>query len=344
MTNSGDIKLKLITLVTGTLLAAGAIPALAHDDHSHNEVRITESGGQRCIISNGIPDHGTGQFPNSGNPHSIREQSVRLCVTMNPKRGNRARDVRGSVGVALNGVQFRPGTADYYDPSSRRGFSRNRSSGWNLEGMGARTQLGLDRNNAHVDERGLYHYHGVASALKNLDSGSLIGYAADGFEIHYRGSGVRSSWQLKSGTRPSGPGGRYDGTYNEDWQYVAGSGTLDECNGGMLNGKFVYFATDTYPFYPRCLWGQASRDFGHGGPSGRPQNVSLPSGGNDQQGSRPRGGRRGPPQQAIAACSGQRSGSSCSFEGRGSRQVRGQCALTPENVTACVPNGQRPRS
>ena len=25
--------------------------------------------------------------------------------------------------------------------------------------------LGMDRNNAHVDQRGLYHYHGVANAL-----------------------------------------------------------------------------------------------------------------------------------------------------------------------------------
>lgn len=327
-------------LAGGAFFTLSVLSAMAHD---HSEVEIIEQNGQRCILSNGLPDHSTGTFPNRGNPHSIKEQHIRLCVSAHPKKSNRARYIRGSIGVALNGVQFRPGTADYYDPDSRRGFSRDRSSGWNLEGMGARELLGLDENNAHVDERGLYHYHGVASALSRLDHSSLIGYAADGFEIHYVGSGVSSSWRLKSGTRPSGPGGRYDGTYNEDWEFVAGSGSLDECNGGTLNGTFVYFATDTYPFYPRCLWGQASADFTVENRGNAGQNTGF-SPRNDQPGNgRRQGSRHGPPPQAIAACSGRSTGAQCRFEGRGSRQIQGQCAQTPERVTACVPNGGAPR-
>lgn len=226
-----------------------------------NQVSISTSGGRICIAANGIPNHSTGRFPNSGNPNAIRAQRLTYCVTQNPSRGRSPRWHRGSVGVALNGVAFRPGTADYYDPRAPRGFSRDRSSGWNLEGIGARRQLGMDSNNAHVDERGLYHYHGVPTGLLKTVSGSLIGYAADGFEIHYVGSRARSGWTLKSGNRSSGPGGRHDGTYNEDWEYTGGAGRLDVCNGGTLDGKFVYFATDDYPFYPRCLWGRASADF-----------------------------------------------------------------------------------
>ncbi len=57
---------------------------------------------------------------------------------------------------------------------------------------------------------------------------SLIGYAGDGFEIHYLGDKVKSGYELKSGVRPSGPGGKYDGSYNEDYIHKALEGALDE--------------------------------------------------------------------------------------------------------------------
>lgn len=66
----------------------------------------------------------------------------------------------------------------------------------------------------------------------------MIGFAADGFPIF--GSTIqvagqlrkaRSSYQLKPDQRTGGPGGKHDGTFIDDWVYVAGSGDLDECNG-----------------------------------------------------------------------------------------------------------------
>lgn len=272
---------------TGTTLAALVLVLTATGGASalDNAVTVTVEGDRRCIASNGLPDHDTGQFPNRGNPHRISEQNVRLCVPLNPQKGETSSRHRGSVGVAINGVQFRPGTADYYDASSPRGHSRDPRSGWNLEGLGAREMLGMDANNAHVDARGLYHYHGVPETLVDAAPDSLLGWAADGFEIHYLGAQQRASWQLKSGTRPSSPGGRYDGTYEEDWEFVARSGTLDRCNGGMLDGRFVYFATDTFPFFPRCFWGAVSPDFQQRGPQGGPQGRPLDRG--------PREGRRG---------------------------------------------------
>ena len=262
-----------LSVGAASLLAATTL-AQAHN----NKVSIQETGSERCIISNGLPNHSTGSFPNRGNPNRISAQNIRLCVPKNPRKNSRAKRIGGSIGVALNGVQIRPGTADWYDSSSRRGHSRNRASGWNLEGMGAADKLGMDRNSAHVDNRGLYHYHGVSSALRRQGKGTLIGYAADGFEIHYVGKKKKPSYRLKSGTRPSAPGGRYDGTYVQDWSYVAGSGNLDRCNGGKLNGKFVYFATDSYPFFPRCLWGNVSSDFSHGRAAGRGQGGQPPQG------------------------------------------------------------------
>ncbi|MBL4766843.1 MAG: YHYH protein [Rhodobacteraceae bacterium] len=32
-------------------------------------------------------------------------------------------------------------------------------------------------------------------------------------------------------------------------------GNLDECNGAILGGEYVYIVTDAYPFYTRCLYG-----------------------------------------------------------------------------------------
>lgn len=235
-------------LTTALFIGLGALTYAA------GAATITESSNTLCVTSDGLPDHETGSFPNSGNPHSISEQSIRVCLPADPEKGQTARTVQ-TVGIAKNGVIIRPGTADYYDASSPRGRSRDRSSGWNLDGMGARDTLGLDAQNAHVDQRGLYHYHGMPPALNTPDDGTLVGWAADGFEIHYSGDNARSSYMLKTGTRATAPGGAHDGTYNEDWEYVRGAGNLDECNGATVNGQYYYFATDRYPFFPRCLFG-----------------------------------------------------------------------------------------
>ena len=223
------------------------------------ESSISVSSDLRCVTSDGLPDHETGVFPNQGNPHSISEQRIHFCVDATPEYGGRAQEVE-TIGIAINGIVIRPGTADWYDASSPREHSRNPASGWRLDGMGAAEALGLDQNNAHVDRRGLYHYHGISDPLADA-SGSLIGWAADGFEIHYIGDQAVSSYQLEDGNRSSAPGGQHDGTYVQDWMYVAKSGNLDECNGAMVNGTYTYFATDSFPFFPHCLKGKTVMQF-----------------------------------------------------------------------------------
>lgn len=229
--------------------------------HSHSTMAV--EGDQRCITSDGVPDHDTGPWRAGA---TVEEQNHGFCMDATPEvTGTITRNVRIS-GITVTGIPMRPGTAEYYDPSSERGYSRDPSSGWNVEGMGG---LIMDAQNAHVDGGGLYHYHGIPSAVVDGLDGSLFGYAADGFEIHYVGDQAQSSWQLKSGERASGPRGAHDGTYVQDYEFVAGSGTLDECNGGMLDGQYVYYATDTYPFFPRCFKGTVSSDF-TSGRGGRP--------------------------------------------------------------------------
>lgn len=255
--------MKKSSIVSLAFVLAACAPSAQHSANTAQagEVTIVEANGQICIQSDGLPNHQTGQFPNRGNPNRISRQNINICVTSNPRKGARPNEVRGSMGIAVNGVTIRPGTADWYDSRSSRGFSRDRSSGWNLEGMGARVQLGLDQNNAHVDPRGLYHYHGIPTGLVDKLQDGMIGWAADGFPLYLAGAMEVPSWRLKAGERPTPPYGAYDGTYVQDWEHVPGLGSLDECNGGMKDGQFVYFVTGTYPFYPRCLWGQPSRDF-----------------------------------------------------------------------------------
>lgn len=267
-----------LMLVAGLCLANGPVLAQAP------EVKITEAFGQRCIESNGVPNHEIGRFPNPGNPNSFSSQRLSFCFDLTPEKNTEPTRGTPNVGIALNGIVIRPGTADWYDASSPRGFSRDRSSGWNLEGIGSADALGMDRNNAHVDHRGLYHYHGVPVGLLKLSTSSHIGYAADGFEIHYVGADAKPSYILKPGTRPTAPGGAYNGRFIEDWKFMKGAGNLDECNGGTINGKYVYFATDRFPFYPRCHWGDVSNDFQRRGPRDRgdstpPSRPRHPAGG-----------------------------------------------------------------
>mgnify|MGYP000586768849 CR=1 FL=1 len=281
-------------LLAGAVLTYGCVTSAVTPDQ--NRTSMSVSGDQRCITGNGLPNHTVGAFPNPGNPHTVRTQATyRYCVDATPAKGAAPRDHEPTVAIALNGIVVRPSTADYWDPNSPRNHSRTGDRNWRLEGMGNFRALGMDQNNAHVDERGLYHYHGIPTGLVDWlkahpdpdRSATLVAYAADGFEIHYVGSARRSSWSLKKGSRPSGPGGRYDGRYVADWEYTPGTGNLDKCNGGMLSdahgSRFVYFVTASYPYWPRCFWGRVSRDFAGarspGGP-GRPGGPDgLPPGG-----------------------------------------------------------------
>lgn len=222
---------------------------------AHEHVAITVDGDTRCISSNGIPDHETGEWRPGA---TVEPQDHVYCMDATPELTEEVtQNVRIS-GITLTGIPLRPGTAEYYDATTERGYSRDRSSGWNVEGIGG---LIMDAQNAHVDGDGMYHYHGIPSAVVSDLDGTLFGYAADGFEIHYAAETVQSSWQLRQGDRASGPGGAFDGTYEQDYEFIEGSGDLDECNGRMENGQYVYYATDTYPFFPRCFMGEVSEDF-----------------------------------------------------------------------------------
>ena len=107
-----------------------------------------------------------------------------------------------------------------------------------------------------------------------------MGFAADGFPIfgsYFDDNGLvrkaESSYQLKTGLRPEGnqdPGGSYDGTYRDDYEYIDGSRDLDECNDMTIDGVYGYYIIDEFTYLLACFMGRPDTSFSKasgGGPA-----------------------------------------------------------------------------
>jgi len=244
----------------------------------------TCTGTTRELTANGIPDHEVGTFPNANNPNTIVEQTVAASLTLAPAETTSASGLggpRGVTGYVLNGVKIDAGTGGTCDDSGTSCSLGGNVGSWRIEALGQTNfDFGTDDNNAHVQPDGQYHYHGmpegfIAKQGGNSSAMTIIGWAADGFPIYARygysvaddaGSNLvvmTGSYQLvstASANRPSTDSIPL-GTFQQDWEYVAGSGDLDECNGrtGVTpefpDGIYHYYATDTYPYFQRCVKG-----------------------------------------------------------------------------------------
>jgi len=272
------------------LSVAGVWPAHAADIKPAfaSEVSITVENGVRIIRSNGIPNHDTGHFPGKGNPNTISPQRYEFHVPANPKPAEKITALRMQpFGVAVNGVVFDPGAAEWWNG--------DRNSGWQYEPLKmAPLYLGADSSHAHVQPNGAYHYHGIPAGLVHvLTDGQekmvMVGWAADGFPI-YNSLGhvevkdgasalkvLKSSYRVKSGERDGGPGGKFDGKFLADYEFAAGLGDLDECNGRFEvtpeypEGIYHYVLTEVFPYVPRFYRGTPDASFARGGPGGGPR-------------------------------------------------------------------------
>lgn len=256
------------------------------------KVSITVKDGYRYILSNGIPNHPTGKFPNRWCPNTIEAQQYSYRVPVSPTESAENRHYRGFLfGVAENGIPFDPGTAEIW----------NNNSKWHYEALGGyilthESGLGVDKSNAHVQPNGAYHYHGLPfELLKKRDyknKMAFVGYAADGYPIYGSygytdakdpNSGMKElapSYRLKEGERPTGPTGIYDGSFAQDYEYVKGTGDLDEFNGrtGITpeypNGTYYYVLTAQFPYTPRTF--KATPDESFHKMMGRPPGGGRP--------------------------------------------------------------------
>jgi hypothetical protein len=249
----------------------------------------TCSGSTRTLAANGLPNHAVGTFPNSGNPNTIAAQTVSTSMTLNPALGSSTTTIGGPSGrvfYALNGVKFDADTAGTCPSTATSASNCNLANGtdtWKIEALGQDVfDFGEDSNNAHVQPGGTYHYHGMPEGLMTalgLSSASprmqLVGWAADGFPIYARycytnatdaSSAIKvctGSYSLDSTADAGRPSTSWVplGAFKSDWNYVAGSGDLDECNGrfGVTpefpTGIYYYMTTDSYPYASRCARG-----------------------------------------------------------------------------------------
>lgn len=250
----------------------------------------TCSATQRTFSGNGVPNHVVvdGKFATK-----VSAQSISGTMSLTPAARTSATNVK-LPGYAINSVKLDPGTAGTCTNTASAATAgcnyAGGSGAWRMEALGDpgvspwKFDFGTDGSNAHVQPNGQYHYHGMPNGLiakrnsASATSMTLVAWAADGFPIYanlgYSTAGdsssslkeMKGSYRVRSSvdaTRPSTSNFPM-GHFVQDWEYVAGSGDLDECNGrsGVTpefpHGIYHYYITKTYPFIQRCVKGTAA--------------------------------------------------------------------------------------
>lgn len=235
-------------------------------------VDVSVDGDVCMIASNAVPNHdfnATGRFASQ---FKTQDQIFRVPVSPVFAKSPTPLSLQYDNAVFLNGVKLDLMAAGCYGVRDGNIGCNDMDTPYRYDPLGAGKNFGADEHNAHTQPGGAYHYHGNPMALfiqtNAKEPSPVIGFAADGFPIYGSfiadGNNVReatSSYQLKSGEREGGPGGAYDGTFIDDWEYVAGSGDLDACNGMVQDGAYGYVVTANYPHVMACFMGTPDASF-----------------------------------------------------------------------------------
>ncbi|MBU2428103.1 MAG: sulfatase-like hydrolase/transferase, partial [Gammaproteobacteria bacterium] len=212
---------------------------------------VAVSGDKCQFHSNAIPNHhfndGDRSFPNK-----VSAQDDHYEVPRNPQPAATVTglSLQTDNAILLNGVKVDLLAAGCYGVGNGKIGCNDMATAWRYDPMHKANGFDVDSHNAHAQPDGTYHYHGTPNAfypaVASDQASPVVGFAADGYPIYgpYVQQGetvkkVSSSYRLKAGNRPSGtgqPGGSYDGQFRDDYEYVAGLGDLDECNGMNYQG------------------------------------------------------------------------------------------------------------
>lgn len=268
---------------------AGDYKAAARDIKRNLELAATLTiavENDECVfISNSIPNH---QFndasANMATPVSAVTAAYRVTTSPTFAAQSTPISLQYNNAILLNGVKVDLLAAGCFGVGDGNIGCNNMNQPWRYDPLGVSHRFGADQHNAHTQPDGTYHYHGDPQALFSdmpVTESPVIGFAADGYPVY--GSWildeslgpmgdfrkVKSSYRPKSGPRPTGsgnPGGQYDGTFVDDYEYAEGSGDLDECNGMVRNGSYGYYVTEAYPYILKCFRGTPHVSFRKGGP------------------------------------------------------------------------------
>ncbi|MEM1347417.1 MAG: YHYH protein [Myxococcota bacterium] len=258
----------------GTYMAAVGDVMTGDMQTSMVEIMATDDA---CMFDvNSIPNHdyqdGMARF---ATPVSPVERT--FSVPRMPQMAAQATQLtlRTYNGLMLNGIVVDLLAAGCFGVGDGRIGCFDTATPYRFDPMSPMTNFGTDTHNAHTQPDGTYHYHGNPMALfdenPGADGSPVIGFAADGFPIY--GSFFKddtgtvrkatSGYTLKEGMRDGGPGGAFDGTYVDDYEFTGG-GDLDECNGMTVDGQYGYYVTDTYPWVLKCFKGVLDPSFSKG--------------------------------------------------------------------------------
>jgi hypothetical protein len=209
--------------------------------------------------------------PWSMNPNTPSNQGFVYKLTRNPQQntGTPVATPLGHMGVWINGVSIY---------NAKDAFTYNNQGIWHQDAIVVEG-MSFDNCKGHPTNTGEYHHHQNPTCLYTANTSAhspLLGYAFDGFPVYgpyayqnTNGTGnitrMRSSYSLRNITqRTSLPDGtqlsasqygpnvstQYPlGYYIEDYEYIQGSGDLDEHNGRFCvtpeypNGIYAYFVT-----------------------------------------------------------------------------------------------------
>ncbi|HEX8522670.1 MAG TPA: YHYH protein [Tepidisphaeraceae bacterium] len=236
--------------------------------------------------SSGVPSHNVGPF--AGNPAYPANQNRTSRIPRVPQvnSGTKTATGLGNIGVMVNGVGiFNARDAASYNNLNTWHQNANVFELASFDNGRGHPAPGMQQPQQGQLVAGNYHYHQAPLQLINqLDPGNsgqhhspLIGFAFDGFPIYgpygyANGDGTggivreTTSYQKRNITqRHSLAGSSSDlasnlwgpdvsdtyplGGYVEDYEYVSGSGTLDQYNGRFTitpeypKGTFAYFVT-----------------------------------------------------------------------------------------------------
>ncbi|WP_020410167.1 YHYH protein [Hahella ganghwensis] len=263
------------------------------------DITITADSRYCYIRSNDIPNHDFNDH-SAHFATNVSEQNLSFRIPLYPANAHRptALSLGTTEAVLLNGVVVDLLAAACYDvgrePLGREKMGcthRYADHPWRYDPMSPINDFGTDAHNAHTQPNGKYHYHGNPLAMfytecsKAESASPVIGYAADGFPVY--GSCIRdpatgdvreakSSYRLKNGGGPRQPvsgyttpregvgvvaSNNYDGQFRGDYEFVAGTGDLDECNGMTVNGQYGYYITNAFPWVNNCFKGKVDSSF-----------------------------------------------------------------------------------
>lgn len=251
-------------------------------DDSSGIKTISYDDNKVYITCEGIAEFEMGPWASPNFFVEARGYSYKIPRTPSEETGSKTSvPSGGAIGFAVDGVPFYGyESADSWDPNS----NSNTGTGDNIWNSEAWTNEGptMDESGNGHPANGAYHYHAIPAGLYDDDNSAhspIIGWMADGYPIYgpygYDDSLdanssiaiIQSSYSLRSITvRQVLPDGSslsasdygpdvsttYPlGTYVEDYEYLAGSGHLDEYNGRWCvtpefpSGTYAYFSTMT---------------------------------------------------------------------------------------------------